>query len=199
MCWSLEVSIGTFVVGYLVALYLLARQRGVDVAIATLILFYSTMQLWEAVMWATIDPDTKQVVQHQANQLATKAAYYSLYSHVLAVALGLSLWTGRLEIVPVAIGIGFLVIAYRRRPVEFKDTQVEGCHLKWGFDPGFYTSVFLAAMALMFWYIPLSTAIVYALFYIVTFAFAYHVYGPGTVGSSWCWIAAALSGYAVLA
>jgi hypothetical protein len=193
MCWSLQASIITWVVGLVAGMTLLSRHLPNDLTLGILILTYSSMQLWEALMW--YDQKCGKV-----NVFATQMAYYALYSHVLAIGIGLFL--EKRLILP--LSIGFMVLAFGILNAPYKWTcSVPGKnkHLAWGFDAQFYVYVFAIAIILCLYYIkPLTHSVIISFLFISSFLLCLIYsesdnYGPGksVMGSFWCWVCAAFS------
>jgi hypothetical protein len=185
MCWNFEVSIFTWIVGLITGLYLLYRRKPNDLIMGMLILTYSSMQLWEGLMW-------KDQSCGSLNLTATKLAYVALWSHVIAIAI--ALYIEQKAVIPLILGVGCLVAAYILRPDKW------GCsgprngsrHIVWGFDPAFYMYVFAIAIALCLYYIrPVSTAAIVSALFLTSFIVSY-MYGSKTrtTGSFWCWVCA---------
>ena len=187
MCWSFRASIITWIFATIVGIYLLSRKRKNDTVMGCLVLVYSSMQLWESLMW--YDQKCGAV-----NLVGTKMAYIALWTHVLAVAIGLYLEYD--AIVPLFIGIGLLILAFIMKPDTWTcSLPGENKHLVWGFDPSYYTIVFTIAIILCLIYIkPFSTAIIVSLLFLVSF-FLSNLYGnkSKTTGSFWCWVCATFS------
>lgn len=186
MCWSIEVSIVTWIIGLATGIYLLTRRMKNDVVMGLLVLTYSSMQLWESLMW--YDQKCGEI-----NKVGTQLAYFALWSHVLAIGIGLYFEYG--AIIPMFIGTGLLAYAYVAKP------EVWGCsrpkngykNLVWGFDPKFYTAVFSIAIALCLYYIrPLNVSIAISSIFIISFLLSM-LYGwkSDATGSFWCWVCAA--------
>jgi hypothetical protein len=186
MCWSIEASIITWIIGVVAAIYLLCRRIKNDIIMGLLVLTYSSMQLWESFMWYDQKCGT-------INKIGTQLAYFALWSHVLAIAIGLYIEYN--AIVPMFIGIGLLGYAVLARPTTWGCSKPKNGsrHLVWGFNPGFYTIVFTIAIALCLFYIkPLNLAFIISGLFLSTFLLSL-LYGwnSDTTGSFWCWICVA--------
>lgn len=185
MCWSIEASIITWIIGLVSGIYLLVRKHKNDVVMGLLILTYSSMQLWESLMWYDQKCGT-------VNKIGTDLAYFALWSHVLAIAIGLYLEYD--AIIPMFIGLGLLGYAVLTKPVMGCSKPQNGSrHLVWGFNPSFYTAVFTIAIILCLAYIrPLPLAYLISGLFVSTFLLSL-AYGwdSNTTGSFWCWICAA--------
>lgn len=188
MCWSFNASIITWIIALATAIYLLYRRKKNDITMGCLVLVYSSMQLWESLMW--YDQKCGKV-----NLLGTKLAYIALWSHVLAIGIGL--YIEYKVKMPIAVGVGMLILAFMLYPDTWK-CSVPGPngHLIWGFDPTFYILVFSVAIALSLYYIrPFTTAALISGLFIASFilSFIYNT-NMNTTGSFWCWICAVFSG-----
>lgn len=186
MCWNLQVSLFTWVVGLATGVYLLSRRLKNDIVMGILILAYSSMQLWETMMWY----DQKC---GGLNTVATKLAYFALWSHVLAIAVGL--YIEYKAIVPIFIGLTLMAYAFVYQPKIWNCSKPRNGykHLAWGFDPTFYTVVFAIAIALCMYYIkPIPLAIVISSLFLSSFLLSlWYSWDAGCTGSFWCWICAA--------
>lgn len=186
MCWSIEASIATWIIGIVTGIYLLSRRLKNDIVMGILVLTYSSMQLWESFMW--YDQKCGEI-----NKLGTQLAYFALWSHVLAISIGLYFEYG--AITPIAIGLGLLGYAILERPKTWGCSKPRNGNknLVWGFNPQFYMVVFSIAIALCLYYIrPMKTSIAVSSLFIASFLFslAYN-WKSETTGSFWCWICAA--------
>lgn len=187
MCWSFNASIVTWIISLITALYILTRRKKNDIIMGSLILVYSSMQLWESLMWYDQKCGT-------VNMIGTKLAYIALWSHVMAIAIGL--YIEYKVVYPMFIGAGMLVMAYIYKP-EVWNCSKPGVnkHLVWGFDPTFYTFVFAMAIALCLYYIrPFKTAAIISALFLSSFFISYlYNNDSNTTGSFWCWICAIFS------
>ena len=184
MCWSFEVSLASWIIGTVVAIYFWIRNRKNDPILGALVFVYSNMQLAEALMW--LDRNCGAV-----NKTGTIIAYISLWMHPLAVGYGIYQAYGRLE--PLLIGFFILAIGLIRMPQMKCSTPTceSNGHLKWGFKPTFYLWVFIATIILLFLYVrPLTYAVIAFSFYAVAFALTAITIPSESVGSVWCLIAA---------
>lgn len=187
MCWNFPVSITTWLIGLFTGIFLLKRNHPNDKVFATLILTYSSMQLWEALMW--LDQKCGKL-----NKVATVLAYYALWSHVLAIGAGLALQQGLSTTwLAVALGVGFMLVGVVKMP-KFTCSQAQQnckvCHIIWGFDDSFYVYVFLVAMALCIAYIrPIEKALIACGIFLISF-FLSAKYAKKATGSFWCWVTA---------
>lgn len=184
MCWSFEASITTWIIGLCTSLYLLKRRNKNDIVMGLLILAYSSMQLWEALMW--YDQKCGNI-----NIIGTKLAYIALWTHVLAIAIGLYFEYNK--VIPIFIGIFFLICAGILWPKKWNcSLKGENKHLVWGFDPTFYIYVFIMCIFLCLYYIkPFKISMLISLLFITSFLISYMYNNKyETTGSFWCWICA---------
>jgi hypothetical protein len=171
-------------VGFAVGIYLLNRRKKNDLTMACLIFAYSSMQLWESLMW--YDQKCGAI-----NIAGTKLAYIALWSHVLAIGIGL--YYEYNTMVPMYIGIGLMALAIFMCPAKWNCSKPgENKHLVWGFNPDFYMLVFSIAIALCLYYIkPLKTAVVISSLFLTSFLISYILNSKyKTTGSFWCWVCA---------
>lgn len=184
MCWSFQASIVTWVIALITSLYLFGRGNKNDFLLALLILVYSSMQLWEALMWL----DQKC---GNTNKFATKAAYYALWSHILAAGIGLYIeYNNPLLMI---IGIAALVYAVAKQPKFECSLKASNGHLKWGFNPQFYLAIF-SIILVAFWALvrPVKITVIVTALFALSFLLSYLLSDKNaeTVGSFWCWVCA---------
>lgn len=193
MCWSFQASIITWIIGLATGIFLLARRHKNDTVMGLLILTYSAMQLWEAIMW--LDQDCQD-----GNAIATQGAYYTLWAHVLAIGVGLLIEYNVKA--PIVIGFLFMVASVIFRPRVWQcSLKAENGHLKWGFDPTFYMVVFATAIAMCAYYIrPIEVSVVICGLFLVSYIISYLLNQKyQTTGSFWCWVCAAFCFLFILA
>lgn len=184
MCWNFQSSLIAWIIATVTGIYLLSQKQ---YTMGILILTYSSMQLWEALMW--LDQKCGNM-----NKTATILAYFALWSHVLAIGIGLYL-EQKVKL-PLMIGLLFILLAFILLPKKWDcSLKQPNKHLKWGFDPGFYLLIFAMAIILLLFYMrPMKKAILISSLFIVSFVFSLIWSGKyETVGSFWCWVAAAFS------
>jgi hypothetical protein len=186
MCWSFEASIITWVIALITGIYLIVRHNKNDIFLGILILTYSTMQLWESLMW--LDQKCGKL-----NSFATQAAYYALWSHLLAIGLGIYLEYKN----PVVLALGAIamVAAIIFRPKQFYcSLKAPNGHLRWGFNPSFYFIPFAACMIAVLWFIrPIKISVIVASLFLSSLIFSLasgSSLKESTAGSFWCWICA---------
>jgi hypothetical protein len=185
MCWSFQASFVSWLIGLIASVILFCRRLPNDITLGMLILTYSSMQLWEALMWA----DQKC---GKMNKIGTVLAYFALWSHVLAIGIGL--YVEKKAVIPLMIGGAFILCGIFLMPKEWACSKPgKNRHLKWGFNPAFYMAIFAAAIGLALFYLrPFSQAIFVSTMFISSFLFSLF-YAGESVGSFWCWISAAFS------
>lgn len=190
MCWNFEVSITTFFIGVATSLYLFNRKCSYDLMLGCLIFFYSFMQLFEALMHLSLTSGNTSL-----NLFATRCAYYLLWSHVLALGIGLYLENpNKQSLYVILAGIMYLIVGFCLQP-DFTlsaPTQTSAPHLVYGFDPSFYLYVFAAAIIILLGFTDLRITLPYLLFYIFTFVFTFFT-NRESIASMWCWLCAYLS------
>jgi hypothetical protein len=186
MCWSFQVSFATWAIAFVCSIVLMRRGHPNDYSLGMLLLFYSSIQLWEALMWLDQAGGT-------LNLTATYLAYFALYSH--AFAIGLGLYAEYRDPIPLVIGSLSLlvgVVQLFRLPRFTPSFPASDCgHLKWGFQTDFYKWIFYLAMVLALVYMrPIQTALMAWGVFAASFAFAYLFFAKGGVATMWCFIAA---------
>lgn len=193
MCWSLQASLVTWVIGLVTGIVLLCRRLPNDIILGLLILTYSSMQLWEAMMW--YDQKCGKI-----NEFGTKLAYIALWSHVLAIGIGL--YIEQKAILPLLIGASLLIYGIYSAPKTWLCTKPgKNGHLAWGFDASFYMIVFGIAIIFCLMYLrPLSHAGIISFLFLFSFALSYwygysaeNGAGKSVIGSFWCWVCAAFA------
>lgn len=156
-----------------------------------LILFYSFMQLWEFFMWRAIENNDKEL-----NIFASKLAYYTLYSHVFALGLGLYIQEPTLKNAMVlGAGVIYMIVAIVTRPAEWKESRPTADskgHLVWGFPHSFYTYVYIGAIITMLFFTNWRITLPYLAFYTITLVFTM-LTNKASIGSYWCWLTAFLA------
>lgn len=188
MCWNWQVSLITWLIGISSALYMFHRRNKFDITLGSLILAYSSMQLWEAFMWW----DQKCGMM---NKTASILAYIALWSHTLAIGIGLYI---ELNIsLPLVIGIVFMIVALIQAfTIHWKCSKPAngGCkHIVWGFPHHYYVYVFAVCISICLVYIrPLWKAITVSSLFLMSFGLSW-LYAKDATGSFWCWVAAIFS------
>lgn len=185
MCWSFQVSLGSWIVAVMFAIILLKRRYKFDVTLAILLLAYSSMQLWEALMW-------KDQKCGKLNKVATYGAYFALYSHVFALGLGLYLeFKIKLPLIVGSLLLLYALIDLRNFKMGCSKPEKKCSHLTWGFESArFYLYVFALVVVFALLYIrPLSKALLISSLFIFSFIFTLIFKPKNAVASYWCWIA----------
>ncbi len=183
MCWNWQVSLTTWLVCLASGIFLIRRNKPYDITLGCLILAYSSMQLWETFMWWDQGCGT-------LNKVGTMGAYFALWSHVMAIGLGLYL--EKRTPIPLIIGAGLMIFAIVRSFfIKFGCSKPSGtCHLKWGFDPNYYMLIFGMCVLISLIYVkPLTKGIIVSMMFIVTLLLSMF-YSKSSVGTMWCFIAA---------
>lgn len=184
MCWSLEVSILSWVIGMFSGIWLLKRKQKNDIILAYLIFTYAQMQLAEALMW--LDPNCGKI-----NKIGTYIAYFSLWLHPLVIGLGIyKVYKIKL---PMILGLAIFLFGIGRllkiKSIECsKVTPCSDKHIVWGFNPSFYLAIFAVAIAFCLFYIrPFNYALIASSFYVITWLLSFLLSPIASVGSYWCW------------
>lgn len=185
MCWNWQVSLMTWLIGLVCGIYLIRRNHKYDLTFGSLVLAYSSMQLWETLMW--LDQKCGNL-----NKFANIMAYFALWSHTLAI--GYALWVELGVTLPLVIGIGFMITAIIETfVIKFKCAKPasDGCgHLKWGFPHSYYMYVFVVCISICLVYIkPLWKAITLSGLFILSLVLS-ALYSKESTGSFWCWVCA---------
>ena len=145
------------------------------------------MQLWETFMWW----DQKC---GKLNEFGTRMAYIALWSHTLAIGVGLYIEEG--IILPLAIGLAFMAVALINSfYINWKCSKPQkgNCHLVWGFPHEYYVYVFAVCMAIALVVIkPIWKALVIMIFFLASFVLSF-IYAKNSTGSFWCFICAAFA------
>ncbi len=192
MCWNKDVSLTTFLIGATVCYTLFKRNKPFDKAIGVFILFYSSIQLIEYLMWKSIEEnDTK------LNSLATKLAYINLYAHATVVGYMLYIETGN----SLYFTLGLIPFIYGMISMpKFRDDIIiskpkGGRHLTWDFDNRFYVVV---SLIIFYSFYTIPNLRTMGLFFLITYIFSFVSNKGSGSASYWCWISAILSGYALI-
>jgi len=204
MCWNWQVSLLTWIVGTGSGAYMIKRGNPDDLTLGLLIMCYSTMQLWEAFMWWNQSEKGRKV-----NILFTILAYFTLWSHTLAIGIGL--YYEKRVVLPLIIGLMFMIVSLIESfTIDWKPSlpasEQSGAvcsshnnifnpcrHLVWGFPHRFYTYTFAVCIALCLVYIkPLSKGLIVSGLFVSSFIGSL-LYAKGATGSYWCFSAAFFS------
>jgi len=187
MCYNQNVSLASFIVGTLVAIFLIKRKKPFDATFGFLIFFYSIIQLSEYLMWKSLEDG----LDTELNLKATKLAYYSLWSNLLG--LGIGIWKDTGNKVPMFVGTLAMIIARIVQPTFTisRPTKESLGHLVWGFDSNYYILVFILCTLSFIYKTDLKHTWIAFPFFIGGLLISKFKY-KGTA-SYWCWISAALS------
>ena len=182
---SFEVSLASWVIGLISAVYLWIRNRKNDPILGALIFVYSNMQLAEALMW--LDRECGAV-----NKVGTFLAYISLWLHPLAIGYGIYQVYNRIE--PLLLGFLIMILGMIIMPkmkCSKPDCKSGKGYMIWGFNSGFYPYVFALAVLMLLVYVrPLSYAAMAISFYLIAFALSITAVPRDAIGSAWCLLAA---------
>lgn len=191
MCWNFQVSMITWLIGLFTAVYLFRRGNKHDITFGLFILTFSSVQLCEALMWLDQDCGT-------LNKISGIMAYFILWSHVLAIGIGLYLEFH--VIIPIITGIVLLLIAI----ILIINTswgcnkKSENGHLKWAFNSDFYSIVFVICVLFAIIYIkPVKKSVFICSIFIITYIVSY-LYDKKSINTLWCWISALFCGLLLL-
>ncbi len=211
MCYSFQTSIFSYSIGMLSAVFAMCTNQ---MTLGVLILFYTQMQLAEALIWKGIDTDNVEL-----NKIGTAVAKYSLPSHVFAVGLGY-LIAIRLQkksytiydTIPLCLGILFYIIVlftvYQQKmetttfPKEVVPTSCQNPNnrLLWPFPHQKWYLVGFAICILTFLFaktMKRSSKLVISSFFVLTFV-ASLVASKVTIGSFFCFSTAILAPFLVI-
>jgi len=200
MCWNADVSLTTFLIGVLVCYSLFKRNKKFDKTIGLFILFYSSIQFGEFLIWKSLEGEKYGFSSPQElNAFATKLIYINLYSHSAIVGAGLYYETKnslylKIGLIPLVYGLAKMpkfdsdLNKFISRPLE--DTKGQ---IVWDFDKNFYILVCLLTLYLLYSFKELRPM---AVFFVVTCIVSYSINRKGG-DSYWCWISAFSSMYAL--
>jgi len=214
MCYSVKTSIISYTLGMLSAVFALATRQWV---LGMLILFYSQMQLSEALIWRGIDTGNVKL-----NEIGTKYGQYLLPTHNIGIGVGLllSAYLGTRGItqrdwVPLLLGVLFfagICVLYQvtgpSNPQTFpadktclheRKCQNNLNRLQWPFPHEWYIASFLLSLYfLFFWY---DGTMASKLFLGIVFSGLFlgsGILAPKSVGSVWCFSTAVMAPILVL-
>ena len=124
MCYSFKTSLISTTLGLLSSFFAFYTRQYV---LGTLILFYTQMQVSEAIIWHGIDTNSESV-----NRFGTSYGKYLLASHNIAVGLGIILSILLIskrklnlkDFIPLCVGILFFlfIVIYYYSPNNYPDT-----------------------------------------------------------------------------
>ena len=198
MCWSIEVSIISWVIGMAGVVYLALRKRTNDIFIAISAAVFVQMQLVDAVMWSQKEKGCTDVIK-----LASMIGFILIFVEPLANNLAL-LSTKNAQSssfkkgVIVSASIYGLLITLLFA-TSFPKTDDALCpdfkcdHIKWNFFNDIQ-SKYVLVLWYLFFFVPLCfvdttiARIVYPLFGLGLVGLVY-LFAPEVFGNVWCWAA----------
>lgn len=215
MCYSVKTSIISYTLGMLSAAFALCTKQWV---LGMLILFYSQMQLSEAIIWRGIDTGNAKL-----NEIGTKYGQYLLPTHNIGIGLGLLLSVymsgGTRSIttrnyVPLILGLLFfagICVLYQVVPsdpqtfpadrscLHTRQCQNNQNRLKWPFPHEWYIASFILSLYfLFFWYDgPVASKMFLGVVFSALFIGS-GIFAPKSVGSVWCFSTAIMAPMLVL-
>jgi hypothetical protein len=199
MCYSFNSSIQSLAVSSLAGVFGIYTNQ---LMIGIFILFYSQIQLSEALIWKGIDTHNNTL-----NQIGTAYGKYTLPSHNIGIGLAIFLMTK--ETLPLIIAsVFYLAIlcvyymasthkdeTYPYSACDDKSCQNDNNRLIWEYPHNWYTYSYLLSVVLILCYnksIPSSIFLITA--YTSTLLYSSITYSENKgVGSSWCFLSAYLS------
>ena len=210
MCYSFRTSIFSYCIGILSAIFAMCTNQ---MTIGVLILFYTQMQLAEALIWRGIDTDNVKL-----NKIGTAIAKYSLPSHVFAVGVGylLAIRIQKkkctvLDTIPLCFGILYYIVIYNTVYQETMETttypkeiiptscQNPNNRLLWPFPHQKWYLIGFAMMILTFMFsktMKFKSKIFVSSFFLLTF-FVSLMASEVTIGSFFCFSSAILAPFLV--
>lgn len=213
MCYSVTTSVISFCLGIGAAIFGYSTRQPI---LATLILFYSQMQLSEAMIWRGLDTNNIEL-----NKTGTTYGQYLLPSHNIAIGLGILLsvllWQKKhpsnTDFIPLMLGAVFYLIIilgpYRTESYSSvtypadpscvnKSCQNNNNRLRWPYPHSWYIFSYILSLILLILYIrPWQSQLFLASMFTVTLIVT-AIWVPRSVGSVWCFSAAILAPVLVL-
>jgi len=213
MCYSVKTSILSFSLGLIASIFAFLSRQFI---LGTLILFYSQMQLSEAIIWRGID--TKNI---SLNKMGTSYGKYLLPTHNIAIGIGILLSIifvdkkilKPTDFIPLVVGIIFFVcivilqysrkqyndITYPANPSCIdRSCQNNENRLRWPYPHHWYMISYVISLIFLLIYIkPLASKIFLGSMFSITF-FMSAILVPKSVGSVWCFSTAILAPVLVL-
>lgn len=205
MCFDFKTSILSYSIGMISAIVALCTNQ---IILGMLILFYTQMQLSEAIIWKGIE--NKNI---SWNQWGTLYGQYLLPTHNLAIAFGILIVYGNSEMkncLPVVFSIFFYLMIcalYASRSFPDVTYPVQNCFQKecgfdknrllWPFPTRWYTISFFFSLLLLILYIkPRASQIFLGIFFLFTFFLIWIIY-PVSMSSMWCFSTAIIAPFLV--
>lgn len=206
MCYSFNTSILSYSIGMMSAIFALCTNQ---IILGFLILFYSQMQLSEAIIWKGIDTKNKSL-----NEMGTMYGKYLLPTHNIAIAMGILIVVGHStfwDYLPFLLSLlfyGIILYIYHIKKYPNVTYPIQKCkvrkcqndknRLQWPFPIRWYIVSFIFSLFLLVIYIrPISSQIFLGLFFLLTFLGALFFF-PQSMGSVWCFSTAILSPLVVI-
>ena len=199
MCYNFKTSILSYTLGMIAGILSILYKK---IELGILILFYSQMQLSEALIWRGIDTDNINL-----NKTGTLFGKYLLATHNIALGIGIivaALYNktplNLYLLLPLIIGIIFFgVISYLYKKTQSVETtypldsscskrecQNPGNRLRWPYPHDWYFCSFIISLVILCIYIkPLKSRVFLGTAFSLLFIISY-IANPKTVGSVWC-------------
>lgn len=197
MCYSLNSSVGTFLIAMATVFFMYMRKTKMDLYLIPLIFTYGFIQFAEGLMWYDSSCGT-------INKMGTYLAYINLSLHVFAFGLGIYIVEKKMHgvIIGLLVSLYYLLTMPRMECSKYKDNT-----MYWGFYlPGYCSYVFpLCVLLCIYSSIPFRYKILVPLWYSLCFFYFFWKQGllevtqgmkflsgkykPNLVGSLWCHIA----------
>ena len=208
MCYSFNTSIISYTLGMLSAIVAFYAKEYV---LGMLILFYTQMQLSEAMIWRGIDTQDQGL-----NRAGTTYGKFLLPTHNIAIGLGILLTvilvSKRKPIlkdwIPLLVGIGFFaficLVYYRKNDYPQETYPANGScsdrscqnaenRLKWPYPHFWYIFSFTISLIFLIFYIePMKVKIFLGVIFSALFIASSLIF-PKTVGSVWCFSTAVMA------
>lgn len=197
MCFNVQVSLLAWVISVAISCYLIHRNRNYDRWNAAFILSFSSIQLLEAGLWVTTDPETnssltKLILLVLVSQPLVQCSFGYLYTKA-----PLLLWMAML------FGFIFLWALYRvltAQPGQFKTEVGPNRHLMWTdsskgslLGNSFITTLYLLGLFVPLFFMKNSKGLPLIIVAFLTVAASLY-FAPGReFGSFWCFSAIAYS------
>lgn len=203
MCWSLEVSLASFIVGNISNIMLWFRNYNLDRPSALIMAYVISMQLCEALMWYD------KTCGKNINKYASKIAHIIVITEPLMLGL-IFLWFGKyhkknVDLVKIIIGlcvvsvIIYLYYMWDHMTDQFFCSKPSGEHnLEWGWSGGdnigniyldyIFWNLYILSMLLLCFLIESKRFKYFFTIYVgLTFAISRYIYkDTKSFGSWWC-------------
>jgi hypothetical protein len=187
MCWCYEVSIASFLIGFIISITLIKRNKNYDKMIGYLILFYSFIQLFESQLWKAINNNNIQ-----QNLYYTKLIYLTLWIQAFAIGFGIYQITN--EKLIMNIGIILFIYGFITMPIFKVSLPNKERHIKWGFDDTYYILVSIIIGYGIIKYTDIKYTWLSILFFVGSYLYL-KINHNASVGTLWCWFASVFSIY----